>query len=136
MAAHPAGSLSGPDAGTREAAPVTGLGVRPGDSYALAANEPGKALRPVTALRVVGPFLIYAGPSGAEWAADMSRVAGPWNDHADAAAAAKAAAAALRESLACEASDAVEVAYCQFRVHVTLTVAQALRAAERLRGAA
>jgi hypothetical protein len=136
MAEHPAGFLPRPDAGTQEATTMNSQDIHPGHSYALAANEPGKPLRPVIALRAAGSFLIYAGPSGAEWAADMSRVAGPWDAHVAAATAAKAAATALRDSLACEASDAVEAGYCQLRVHVTMTIVQVTRATEQLLGAA
>jgi hypothetical protein len=135
MAAHVAGSLLAPDAGMREAAPVNGQDIRPGDLYALAASVPGKPLRPVTALRTAGPFLIYAGPSGAEWAADIRRVAGRWSAHTEAATAAEAAARALQQNLACEATGIVEAGYCRFLVRVTLTTAQARRTVESLRGA-
>jgi hypothetical protein len=116
---------------------MTAPGIRPGESYALAAwNRPNEALRRVTAIRVQGPFLIYAGPSGAEWAADLRRVPGPWKAHADAALAAETAAAVLRETLACPEAEAVEVAYCQFVVRATLTVDRAMQAAEHPRGRA
>ncbi len=115
---------------------MTGPPIQPGTVYALAPSEAGRPLRPVTALRAQGSYLIYAGPSGAEWAADLSRVPGPWADHAQAADQAANAVRELRDCLDCQAAAAVEAGYRDYRIRVILTVPQAEQATRRLGGAA
>ena len=110
--------------------------VRAGETYALAPSEPGRPLRPVTAIRTQGSYLIYAGPAGAEWAADLSRVPGPWDAHAQAAGHAAAAARELRACLICQAASVAETGYCDFRIRVILTITQTAQAVQQLGGTA
>ena len=115
---------------------MTGPPIQSGAVYALVPSETGRPLRPVTALRVQGSYLIYAGPSGAEWAADLSRIPGPWADHAQAADRAANAVRELRGCLDCQAVTAVEAGYRDYHIQVILSVLRAELVARRLDGAA
>lgn len=116
---------------------MNGADVQPGLLYAVAAWQKDVPLRPVTALRASGRFLIYAGPSDAEWAADLSRVPGPWHAHADARAEAEAGARLIRRQAEgyVEDAHATEVGYADFRVVLICTVGQARQLAQLLAGA-
>jgi hypothetical protein len=115
---------------------MNGADVQPGLLYAVAAWQKDVPLRPVTALRASGRFLIYAGPSGAEWAADLSRVPGPWHAHADARGAAEAEARLIRQAEGyVEDVHATEVGYADFRVVLICTVGQARQLTQLLAGA-
>ncbi len=86
----------------------------------------GEPMRPVTALRVVGPYLLYIDEHGRHGLADWSRVAGPWNAHAAAMREAEDALGHLQRhgSLIIEAAEAAEVGYAHYRVQVTCLPAQ------------